>query len=165
MPENHPFYTAITSLQDFVTQLEIKFGGQPSPGQLVREGHLPKYSKLIDKLEDLAIMFLEARQYADLLKDSDIQSVSQLEERQALREIRANRTVQVSTEKLLTSQVSPFNTYVHSSADTYHIRQKILSDNIKKRRTMQASETPLQLVLNDSNFTSPKISRTSQHKS
>ena len=72
LPDNHPFFTTFNSLGDFVTQLEIDFGGQPYPGQEVREGHFPKYSDLIDKLEELALMFLEARQFADLLKDSNI---------------------------------------------------------------------------------------------
>ena len=60
---------------------ELKLGGKPYPGQLVREGHYPKFSAMIDELEEIAISYIGKQQYVDLFREIDRQQMEQFLQR------------------------------------------------------------------------------------
>ena len=49
-------------------ELECQYGGLPASGQMVREGHLPKYSAFIDEAEKVAIKHMQMKDYMNVLK-------------------------------------------------------------------------------------------------
>lgn len=68
MIEIDPNIQWLNAIKAEVARNEIKLGGKPYAGQLLREGHYPKYSAMIDELEDLAVEYIAERKYLDLLK-------------------------------------------------------------------------------------------------
>ena len=48
--------------------LECQYGGVPKKGQLVREGHLSRFSEIIDGVEKIAIQQLGFENYMNVLK-------------------------------------------------------------------------------------------------
>ena len=49
-------------------QIDHKYGGKPKQGQLVREGHYPKISELIDQIEKIAIDYVGFEKFANSIK-------------------------------------------------------------------------------------------------
>ena len=49
-------------------QIDQKYGGKPKEGQLVREGHYPKFSELIDQIEDIALEYVGFENFLDITK-------------------------------------------------------------------------------------------------
>jgi len=45
------------------------WAGEPAEGQVVRDGHLPKFSKMIDLLEDISMDFLGYENFIHAMKD------------------------------------------------------------------------------------------------
>jgi len=44
-------------------QIDHKYGGKPKKDQMVREGHCPKISELIDMVEKIAVGFVNFENY------------------------------------------------------------------------------------------------------
>ena len=48
--------------------IDEKYGGKPKDEQMVREGHYPKFSEMIDKMEEIAMQFVKYEQFLDTTK-------------------------------------------------------------------------------------------------
>lgn len=46
-----------------MVEIDYKLGGKPKNGQLVREGHYPKFSEMIDKIEKIAMQYVGFKSY------------------------------------------------------------------------------------------------------
>ena len=49
-------------------RIDHKYGGKPKEGQMVREGHYPKFSEMIDKIEKIALEYVKFETYLSMSK-------------------------------------------------------------------------------------------------
>ena len=52
--------------------IDHKYGGRPKEGQMVREGHYPKFSDMIDQIEKIALEYVKFETYLFSAKKSTI---------------------------------------------------------------------------------------------
>ena len=45
--------------------IDQKYGGKPKKDQMVREGHYPKFSEMIDQIEQIALQFVNFESYLE----------------------------------------------------------------------------------------------------
>ena len=48
--------------------LECKYGGSPKKGQMVRVGHLSRFSEMIDKIESMALENIGFENYMEVIE-------------------------------------------------------------------------------------------------
>lgn len=113
---------------------EVKLGGKPYPGQLIREGHYPKFSAMIDELEMLAVDHIGEQQYLELIKQVAEEDLVEFLELFANQKSKTSLSPSESSEgKKLKRSSSPFNTYIHL-ATTQHVRLRNLDGFWSQKR-------------------------------
>ena len=60
-------------------KIEEKYGGQPKKGQMVRFGHYPKFSEMIDNVEKVALDFVGFQCYLKDIKGKNKKGLAQLQ--------------------------------------------------------------------------------------
>ena len=70
-----------------IVRIESKLGGKPKPDQMVREGHYPKISAMIDQIEKIAIDYVDFENFLDLTKTQTLKDLKDIEDILAGRKI------------------------------------------------------------------------------
>ena len=52
--------------------IDQKYGGVPKTDQLVREGHYPKFSEMIDKIESIAMDYIKFENYLETSRNQNM---------------------------------------------------------------------------------------------
>ena len=61
-------------------EIDYKYGGRPKKDQLVREGHYPKFSEMIDSIEKIAIQYIGFENYLQITKNQTLQDRKDMED-------------------------------------------------------------------------------------
>ena len=61
-------------------EIDHKYGGKPKDGQMVREGHYPKFSEMIDNIESIATEFVGFENYLTFTKLQTLKNRHEIEE-------------------------------------------------------------------------------------
>lgn len=61
-------------------EIDHKYGGKPKADQLVREGHYPKISEMIDMIEDISKQFVSYEHFLECSKVQNLRDLKAIED-------------------------------------------------------------------------------------